>query len=143
MAKRPAVHHWILCLEVQAVPPVAVNNFYDLLRVAPVHALAADVEFPASYERLDIFARFIGGTGSRSFEIQVLWVDSPKGIIEVALYGPMTVYFHPGQHVRDYNFRLNNVSLPGLGRYQFCLWIHGRRRKHLLAVEYLEVTQQP
>lgn len=48
MAKRPRVQHWIACHEVRVVPPAAVNNFYDLLWVGPVHALAADLEFPGS-----------------------------------------------------------------------------------------------
>jgi hypothetical protein len=143
MAKRPTVQHWIACLEVRAVRPVAVNNFYDLLRVSPTHTLPADVEFPASYAQLDLFARFVGGSSMWYFEIEALWVDAPGKPLQVALYGPSAVHFRPGQSVRDHNFRLNNIPLPGVGRYRFELWLLGRGPRRMLAVEYLEVEQQP
>jgi hypothetical protein len=120
-----------------------VNNFYDLLRVGPVHTLAADVEFPASYEQLDLFARFIGGSKKWYFEIVAHWVDAPDKPQQVAVYGPFAVHFRAGQPVRDHNFRLNNVPLPGVGRYRFELWLLGRVRRRMIAVEFLEVVQQP
>jgi len=130
-------------LEVQVVPPVAVNNFYNLLRVGPVHVLPADTEFPASFAQLDLFARFFDGIGVWDFEVQTLWVDAPGKGSEVALLGPQRIHFRAGEPVRDYNFRLSNLPLPGVGRYQFQLWILGRRRRRLIAIEFLEVTKQP
>src|SRR5262245_38855699 len=133
---RLTVQHWIACLEVQVEPPAAVYNFYNLLRVGPLHTVSPDTEFPASFTQLDMFARFLNGVGVWEFEVDVLWVDSPKGLEEVAIYGPQTIHFRQGQPVRDYRFRLNNVPIPGIGRYRVRLWAIRRGRRRPLAVEY-------
>ena len=72
---RFGVQHWIACLGSAAVPPVGVNNFYNLFGVGHVHTFAGDVEFPAVIPELNLFARFVNGTGVKRFEVELVWRD--------------------------------------------------------------------
>jgi hypothetical protein len=143
MARRPTVQHWIACLEVRVVPPVAVNNFYDLLRVGHVHTFSGDVEFPAAIPRLDMFARFVNGTGVAEFEAELVWLDALGGERVVETFGPFRVTFRPGEPLRDTVFRLLNVPLDGTGRYAVRLRIIRPHRRRPLADEYFTVVQLP
>ena len=119
MRQRPTVQHWIACLEVQVVPPVAVNNFYNLLRVGPVHVLPADTEFPASFAQLDLFARFFDGIGVWDFEVQTLWVDAPGKVSEVALLA-CGIFASKARHI---DFPGSRPSLTGKNGYFWCFCI--------------------
>jgi hypothetical protein len=141
MARRLRVQHWVACLEAAVEPPAGVNNFYNLLRVGYVHTAPADAEFPWPLPRLDMFARFVGGTGTAEFEARVAWLDAPEGIRRVVTYGPLRVAFRPGEPVRDTTFRFLNVPIEGAGRYRIQLWAVKPRRRLPLATEHITVVQ--
>jgi hypothetical protein len=136
MSRRFRVQHWVACLESQVVPPVAPDNFYDLLRVGYAHKVPADVEMPWTLPRLDMFTRLVGGTGVGDFEIRVFWIDAPEGHRLMDWYGPWRVSFRPGDPTRDMVFRLLNVPIDGLGRYSIRLYALTARKRRL-ATEYI------
>jgi hypothetical protein len=143
MARKFRVQHWIACREAQFVAQEGWIHPYDILGVSYTHVVPADTEFPREIERLDLFARFVDGRGSREFEVEVVWVDGPAGRKDVDTYGPFTVFFRFDQHVRSYVFRLLNVPLPGAGRYRAHLWVVTARGRVMLATEFFEVLVQP
>jgi hypothetical protein len=93
--------------------------------------------------RLDLFARFFNGRGTRVFEVAVVWMDHPAGAALIDTYGPFTVHFPQARPARSFVFRLQNLALPGTGRYQARLRMIKPRRRRRLAVEFFEVTIQP
>ena len=135
------VQHWIACLEATVEPPVAVNNFYNLLRVGHTHGIPQESAFPLALPRTDVFARFIGGTGSVEFEIRVVWLDAPTRPRRAETYGPFRIAFRPDEPLRDWVFRLQHLPLSGPGRYRLDLRELRRGRAKLLAVEYFYVVQ--
>jgi hypothetical protein len=137
---RLRVQHWVACLEAQVVPPAGPNNFYNLLRVGYVHTAPADTEFPWSLPRMDMFARFIHGTGFAEFEVRVDWLDAPEGQREMQTYGPFRVAFRPAEPTRDTIFRCAGVPIDGPGRYLFSLLGVKPRRGRPLATEYITVV---
>jgi hypothetical protein len=141
MARRLRVQHWVACLGARVVPPAGVNNYYNLSQVGYVQAAPVDAEFPWSLPRLDLFARFVGGTGTAEFEVRVAWLDAPEGVRPVVYYGPLRVAFRSGEPVRDTAFRFLNVPIDGPGRYRIQLWSVRPRRRAPLAVEYITVVQ--
>jgi hypothetical protein len=141
MRQRPIMQHWIACLE-------SVFEFrdewllpYNLLGVSYSHTVAADIEFPCVVPRLDLFARFFHGRRSRLFEVEVYWTDGPTPQTPVNSFGPFTVFFRRDQTARSYVFRIQNISLPGPGRYQVWLRMIKPRRTGPLAIEFFEVLQ--
>ena len=137
------VQHWIACLDSQAVPPVGVNNFYNLLGVGHVHTFAGDVEFPAVIPELDMFARFVNGTGVRQFEVEVFWLDAPEGERLVNYYPPYQITFRSNEPLRDYAFRLANIPVGGAGLHSIRLYRSRRRGRKVLSNEYFYVVQLP
>jgi hypothetical protein len=138
---RLAVQHWIACLE-------SVFEFrdewlfsYNLLGVSYSHTIATDTEFPCVVPRLDLFARFFHGRGPRLFEVRVCGLDGPTPLEPVDNYGPFTVFFRKDQTARSYVFRIQNIPLPGPGRYQVELRMIKPRRRQPLAAEFFEVLQ--
>src|SRR4051794_24444049 len=115
---RLRVQHWVACLRGQVIPPVGPQNFYNLLGVGYTYTAAADTEFPWVVPRLDMFARFFDGKGAADFEIRLIWADAPDGPREINTFGPWRVTFRPKEASRDHNFRLLNVPIIGVGRYQ-------------------------
>src|SRR5579883_529168 len=139
---RLVVRHWIACLE-------SVFEFrdewllpYNLLGVGYSHTVAADIEFPCVVPRLDLFARFFHGRVTRLFEVEVSWLDDPTPTAPVNSYGPFTVFFRRDQSARNYVFRLQNIPLPGPGRYQVALRMIKPLRRRPLASEFFEVLQR-
>jgi len=143
MARRLRVQHWVACLEAHFVAQEGWVHPYDLLGVSYTHTVPAALEFPRELPRLDLFARFFHGRGSREFELRVVWVDGPNGPEEVDIYGPFTVFFRPDQQVRSFVFRLLNIPLPGAGRYRVHLQAVKPRRRQPLATEFFAVVVQP
>jgi hypothetical protein len=143
MKSRLAVQHWIACLEARVIPPVGVNNLYELLGVGHVHTFAADVEFPAVIPELNLFARFVNGTGVVQFEVEVIWIDAPKRERVVDTYPPHQVTFRHNEALRDTVFRLANVPIEGTGRYAVRLNRLKRRGRQILSDEYFSVVQLP
>ena len=141
---RFAVQHWIACLGAQVDPPVGINNFYNLLGVGHVHSFAGDVEFPAVIPELNMFARFVNGTGVAYFEMKVIWLDAPEGTRVIDSLGPLQITFRPGEPLRDTVFRFQAIPIDGIGRYMLKLeQLRSRRRNRELANEYLSVVQLP
>jgi len=140
---RLVVQHWIACLESQAVPPVGVNNLYNLLGVGHVFAFAADVEFPAVIPELNMFARFVNGTGVMQFEAELVWFRPSGRVRSVENLGFNQVTFRTGEFRRDVSFRYWNVPIAGVGEYAVRLCRHRRGRLRVLANEYFSVEQQP
>ncbi len=140
---RLAVQHWVASLETTIDPPVGVNNFYNLLRVGHTHVFAAETEFPATLPRMDVFARFVNGTGTGEFEIRLSWLDAPEGRRRIETYGPFRVAFRQGEPLRDWVFRLLHLQLDGSGRYRLDLRVMKSRRRKLLATEYFYVVRLP
>jgi hypothetical protein len=137
---RLVVQHWVACLE-------SVFEFrdewllpYNLLGVSYSHTVAADIEFPCEVPRLDLFARFFHGRGTRLFEVEVHWIN---GSMRIEAYGPFTVHFRTDQAARSYVFRLQNIALPGPGLYRVELRTIKPRRRRPLATEFFEVLQTP
>jgi hypothetical protein len=140
---RLVVQHWIASLETQFEFSTTWVHPYNLLGVSYSHTVAADVEFPCVIPRLDLFARFFHGRGSRMFEIELYWTGAPGGSMRVDSYGPYTVFFRRDQAARSYVFRLQNLTLPGSGRYEVVLRMIKPRRNRPLATEFFEVLQTP
>ncbi|MBN9122408.1 MAG: hypothetical protein J0I06_25245 [Planctomycetes bacterium] len=140
---RLTVQHWIACLEARVVPPVGVNNFYELLGVGYVHTFAGDVEFPAVVPELNMFARFVNGKGVAQLEIEVFWLDAPEGERLVNYYPPYQITFRQNEPLRDFVFRLANVPVCGTGRHSICLYRSKRRDRVVLSSEYFSVVQLP
>jgi hypothetical protein len=140
---RLVVQHRIARLKSQVVPPVGINNFYNLLGVGRVHTFAADVEFPAGIPVLNVFARFVNGTGVKWFEVELVWFDSSGMVRSVENLGFEQVTFRPGELRRDVTFRYLNVPIGGVGEYALRLRCHRRRRLRVLAHEYFSVEQLP
>jgi hypothetical protein len=140
---RLVVQHWIACLDAQVIPPTAPSNFYDLLGVGHVHTFVGDVEFPAVIPQLNLFARFVNGTGVKRFEVELVWFDSSGTVRSVENLGFEQVAFRPGELRRDVTFRYLNVPIGGVGEYALRLSCHRRRRLRVLAHEYFSVEQLP
>jgi hypothetical protein len=138
-----AVQHWIACLEARVIPPVGVNNFYELLGVGHVHTFAGDVEFPGVIPKLNLFARFVNGSGVVQFEVEVIWLDAPEGERLVDRYPPLQVTFRPNEPLRDTVFRFINIPIDGTGRYAMRLSRLKSRGRRILANEYFSVVQRP
>jgi hypothetical protein len=143
MATRPTVQHWIASLAARVIPPVGPNNFYELLGVGHVHTFAGDVEFPAAIPELNLFARFVNGTGAVQFEVEVIWLDAPEGERLVNYYPPYQVTFRPNETFRDNVFRLANVPIEGTGRYAVRLYRLKRVGRRLLSSEFYSVVRMP
>ena len=143
MRRRLRVQHWIACLEGRVEPPVGPNNFYNLLRVGYTYTIPADTEFPATIPQLDLFARFVGGTGTGEFEMRVVWIDDPVRPRAGEYYGPWRVMFRPGEPTRDVLFRLRHIPLRGPGRYRIELRSVRPRRRRPLGAEFIRVIHQP
>jgi hypothetical protein len=141
MKSRLAVQHWIACNEARVIAPVGVNNFYELLGVGHVHTFAADVEFPAVIPELNLFARFVNGSGVVQFEVEVIWLDAPDGEQVVDVYPPHQITFRPNEPLRDSVFRLSNVPVEGTGRYAVRLHHLKARDRRVLANEYYSVVR--
>lgn len=137
------VQHWIACLDSQVVPPVGVNNFYNLLGVGHVHTFAGDVEFPAVIPEFDMFARFVNGKGVVVFEAEMVWFGTSGQVQSVENLGFTQVTFRPGEFRRDVVFRYWNVPIAGVGEYAVRLTRHRSRRLRTLANEYFSVEQLP
>jgi hypothetical protein len=120
-----------------------VNNYYNLLWVGHTHVFPADTEFPASLPRVDLFARFVNGSGTGEFAIRLVWLDAPKGPRRIETYGPFRVVFRPGEPLRDWVFRLLHVQLDGPGRYRLDLRDLNRRKRRTLASEYFFTVRLP
>jgi hypothetical protein len=140
---RLVVRHWIACLETQFEFHTAWVHPYNLLGVSYSHTLPTDAEFPCVIPRLEVFARFFHGRGTRLFEVEVYWTDAPNGPVFVDSYGPYTVFFARDRPARSYVFRVQNVPLPGVGRYQIGLKMIEPRRNRRLATEFFEVIRSP
>src|ERR1700692_1122203 len=97
---RLALQHWIACSATAAVPPVGVNNFYNLFGVGHVHTFAGDVEFPAVIPELNMFARFVNGTGVVQFEVELVWFDTSGNERLVENLGLVQVTFRSGEPLR-------------------------------------------
>ena len=136
------VHHWIACRDCKVVGPARPDNHYNLLSVGYVQVAPPDTEFPWVLRKLDLFARFVGGTGTRFFEVQIIWVDAPVRRRIVGTYGPMSVAFRPNDPVRDFMFRIRNVTFPGRGRYRIRLFQIQTESLSLRATEYIEVRHE-
>jgi hypothetical protein len=95
----------------------------DLLGVDYTYEVPADTEFPRRVERIDLFTRFyLNHAGPTTFFVLVRWTDSPEDKRRrVGKYGPYTVGFRPTDLVRDHVFRIQNIQLPGVGRYAVLL----------------------
>ncbi|MCI0701372.1 MAG: hypothetical protein L0241_09860 [Planctomycetia bacterium] len=141
MSRRLAVQHWIASLEATVEPPAGINNFYNLLRVGHTHVLAPDTEFPTVLPRLDMFARFVNGSGVAEFEADVIWMDAPEGWRRTETYWPLRVAFRPGEPLRDTVFRLLGIPLEGVGRYRIDLRAIKPRKRSRLATEYFYVVR--
>jgi hypothetical protein len=137
--ERLHIQHWIACLETAVPPPVTVPSQYNLHGVCYSYTVPSGTTFPCSVPRLDMFARFFGGSGPTEFEVRVIWLDAPGGPRRLEVYGPVTVTFQPSVPVRDFSFRLRNVPLAGPGRYEIRLRMLNPRRT--LATEFLEVVE--
>jgi hypothetical protein len=143
MKPRLRVHHWIAALEARAIPPVGASNFYELLGVGHTHTFAADVEFPAAIAELNLFARFVNGSGVGHFEVEVYWLEAPEGERLVNYYPPYQVTFRPNEPLRDYVFRLANIPIGGVGWHSVRLFRSKRRGREVLANEYFYVVKLP
>ncbi|HVK15002.1 MAG TPA: hypothetical protein VM597_40055 [Gemmataceae bacterium] len=136
------VQHWIACLDRRVVAPAGPQNHYNLFSVGYRYLAPPETEFPWTIRHLDMFARFVGGTATRQFEVRVVWVDAPDRPQRVEVYGPLQVVFRPGDAVRNFVFRLRNIPIPGPGRYRLRLFEIGTRPSPLLATEYIEIGRQ-
>lgn len=76
------------------------------------------------------------------FEVRAYWIDHPEKPERVAVYGPFNVYFASDVSTRSFVFRLQNVPLPGAGRYAIRLRAISPVRR-ALATEYIEVRETP
>jgi hypothetical protein len=140
---RFGVQHWVACLGAAVVPPVGVNNFYNLFGVGHVHTYAGDVEFPAVIPELNMFVRFVNGTGVMQFEVELVWFDVSGGARVVENLGLQQVTFRSGESLRDVVFRFWNVPIAGTGSYAVQLSQHRSRRLRVFANEYFSVERLP
>jgi hypothetical protein len=137
------VHHWIASLNCEVEGPAGPHNHYRLFGVGYTYFAPPETEFPWVLEKFDLFARFYGGTGTRSFEVQLDWFDAPARLHESQTYGPFRVAYRSGEPTRDYVFRLVNVRLPGPGRYRARLFRLGQQTRKLMATEFIDVRHLP
>jgi hypothetical protein len=137
------VQHWVACLRAEVEPPVGVNNFYNLLRVGYAHPISADTEFPWALPRLDMFVRFVEGTGTAEFEVEIVWLDAPEGMRPITTFGMLHVTFRRGEPVRDTTFRFLNVPIEGEGRYLIRLWAVKPQLPRPLGDEFITLVRQP
>jgi hypothetical protein len=83
----------------------------------------SDTEFPRFFPRIDLFARFyLSRAAPVDFSVRVKWLDAPAGFRNpTRYYGPFPVPFQRTDHVIDHSFRLVNVRIEGVGRYEVLL----------------------
>lgn len=93
--------------------------------------------------RLNLFARFVNGTGVKRFEVELVWFDASGGVRSVENLGLEQVTVRPGEVRRDVTFRYLNVPIGGVGEYAVRLSRHRSGRLRLLANEYFSVEQLP
>jgi hypothetical protein len=122
MSQRVRVHHFVASLTTRQYGPHPTS---DLLHVDYTYDVPPDTEFPRRLGQIDLFTRFyLEQAGPTDFFVLVRWTDSPdEQRNRVGRYGPYTVAFDPPDIVRDHVFRLQNIQLPGVGRYAILLVI--------------------
>jgi hypothetical protein len=120
MSRSVAVHHFVANLTTRQYGSHPTS---DLLGVDYTYDVPADTEFPRRLARIDLFTRFyLDRAGPTDFYVLVRWTDSPDDQRRrVGRYGPYTVAFRPTDVVRDQVFRVQNIQLPGIGRYEILL----------------------
>ncbi len=143
MAVIRGVQHWIASLNCEVEGPAGPQNHYRLFGVGYTHVAPPETEFPWALDRLDLFARFVGGTGIGVFEVGLDWLDAWDRPRLVDTYGPFQVAFRPGEPTRDHVFRLVKVLFPAVGRSRVRLSLIRRRKLSVLRTEFLEVRHQP
>jgi hypothetical protein len=119
MSRRVTVHHFVANLTTRQYGPHPTS---DLLGVDYVHDVSADTEFPCWIPRVDLFTRFyLRRAQPIEFTIRVRWLDARGAGKFRQHFGPFSVPFQLTDSVRDWSFRLNNVQLDGVGRYEVLL----------------------
>jgi hypothetical protein len=114
------VHHVVASLTTRQYGPHPTS---DLLHVDYTYDVPADTEFARRIGRIDLFTRFyLEQAGPTTFFVLVRWTDSPdEQRKRVGRYGPYAASFQPTDIVRDLVFRVENIQLPGVGRYALLL----------------------
>jgi len=135
-----SVQHFVACASIQPTSE-GTNYPYNLIGISYVYGIPARTEWPAKLSDLWLFVRFFYGTKSRSFDVDVVWLDGPDGEAEVCTIPDYEVNFGTNQSVASRAFHVANVRFPGLGRYTFCLRPTGKRQ--VLAREFIEIQRQP
>ena len=135
-----AVQHFVACAKMEPTA-IGLNDPYILFGVSYAYGVVADREWPAKLDELWLFVRFFNGIRTRSFEVDVVWLDGPNGTVDVCTIPDFEVHFAIDVPVASRAFHVARVRYPGPGRYMFCLRRSGRRR--VLAREYIEIRRQP
>lgn len=138
MSRSVRVHHFVATLTTRQYGPHPTS---DLLGVDYTHDVPADTEFPRRLGQIDLFTRFyLEQATQTAFLVLVRWTDSLDEQRKwVGRYGPYTVGFAPTDIVRDHVFRLQNVQLPGVGRYAIVLG--ARRPPDWKGRKYMKLTE--
>ena len=119
----PNVQHWIVCKQVVADPPTHqledVSYFYAFDLEPGFPDPTTPDALPPAAPRLDVFARFFGGSGAADLEVRLSWLDAPTPVqpLLVEVFGPYQMEFHTDEPVRDVALRLSQVPFFGYGRY--------------------------
>jgi hypothetical protein len=132
------VQHIVVCPRA-TVSWAGPLNPYTLHDVCYVYETPADAEFPVVVPEFWVYVRFFDGTGRRTFDVEVIWLDAPGGETETCSYALPVVPFGPIPIVLERAWKLNHVRLEGVGRYAFR--IRNGATKRLLGTDYIEVRR--
>ena len=146
---RVSVQHLVVCERASVSGTPGPDNAYNLTGVGHSFAVPTGTVYPATVPSLDLFIRFfVQRSGTGEFVIRYSWVDAPAGRTRLLdEYGPLTIFFRPGQPIRNYMVRLRNLELAGSGRYALRLTqlrphhVQGIRQR-VLRTEYFVVVEQ-
>jgi hypothetical protein len=111
MARTLSVQHFVACAEIQ--PAAAGANYpYNLIGISYTYGIPARTEWPAKLSDLWLFVRFFYGTKRRSFDVDVLWLDSPDGEAEICTIPDYEVNFGVNQLVASRAFHVATYGSP-------------------------------
>lgn len=125
------VQHFLVCQDAPWLGAPGPRTLRVLEGVGYYQTVPPDAEMPAldfwAYARMYLTNDV---AGERRFRIAVYWLDAPGGTRKVQTFAGQPVRFSPNLPVVEPTFRIDQLTIPGRGRYEFRLLCRKRSPIH-------------
>jgi hypothetical protein len=145
-----SVQHFVACLNAPWEGVAGAHTLRTLEGVGYRYPVAPFEESPFDRD-FWLYARLFrvnNGDGERRFGVRVVWLDAPGGERVVQWRWLGFVRFSDQHPVQSPAWRTGRLQLPGLGRYQFRLYVlsraeWGRPMRRRVATEHIVLERGP